>query len=117
DIPFAIETFRYYAGWTTKMHGQTLPISPDSFNYTKHEPIGVVGGIIPWNFPLIMLSWKLGPTLAVGCTIVLKPAEQTPLTALYMAELIQEVGFPDGVVNIIPGFGETAGNALVEHNQ
>ncbi|AFH61906.2 aldehyde dehydrogenase family protein [Paenibacillus caseinilyticus] len=115
DLPLAIEHLRYYAGWTTKLTGQTIPVSGDYFNYTRHEPVGVVGQIIPWNFPLLMAMWKIGPALATGCTIVLKPAEQTPLSALYLAELIQEAGFPDGVVNIVPGFGETAGQALVNH--
>ncbi|WP_426453304.1 aldehyde dehydrogenase family protein [Paenibacillus sp. S-38] len=115
DLPLAVEHLRYYAGWTTKLMGQTIPVSGDYFNYTRHEPVGVVGQIIPWNFPLLMAMWKIGPALATGCTIVLKPAEQTPLSALYLAELIQEAGFPDGVVNIVPGFGETAGQALVNH--
>ncbi|MCZ8520713.1 MULTISPECIES: aldehyde dehydrogenase family protein [Paenibacillus] len=115
DLPLAIEHLRYYAGWTTKLTGQTIPVSGDYFNYTRHEPVGVVGQIIPWNFPLLMAMWKIGPALATGCTIVLKPAEQTPLSALYLAELIQEAGFPDGVVNVVPGFGETAGQALVNH--
>ncbi|MBD1378975.1 aldehyde dehydrogenase family protein [Metabacillus arenae] len=115
DIPLAIEHMRYYAGWSTKMVGQTIPVSQEYFNYTRHEPVGVVGQIIPWNFPLLMALWKLGAALATGCTVVLKPAEQTPLSALYLAELIQEAGFPRGVVNIVPGYGETAGQALVDH--
>ncbi len=115
DVPLAIEHFRYYAGWATKIVGQTIPVSGNFFNYTRHEPVGVVGQIIPWNFPLLMAAWKLGAALATGCTVVLKPAEQTPLSALYLAGLIQEVGFPEGVVNVIPGFGETAGAPLVEH--
>jgi acyl-CoA reductase-like NAD-dependent aldehyde dehydrogenase len=117
DVPLAIEHFRYYAGWATKIVGQTIPVSGNFFNYTRHEPVGVVGQIIPWNFPLLMAAWKLGAALATGCTVVLKPAEQTPLSALYLAGLIQEVGFPEGVVNVIPGFGETAGAPLVEHPQ
>lgn len=114
DIPLAIEHMRYYAGWCTKITGQTIPVNGPYFNYTRHEAVGVVGQIIPWNFPLLMAMWKLGAALATGCTVVLKPAEQTPLSALYLAELIQEAGFPDGVVNIVPGFGETAGQPLVD---
>lgn len=115
DVPLAIEHMRYYAGWSTKIVGQTIPVSGQYFNYTRHEALGVVGQIIPWNFPLLMAMWKLGAALATGCTVVLKPAEQTPLSALYLAELIAEAGFPEGVVNIVPGFGETAGDALVMH--
>lgn len=115
DIPLAIEHMRYYAGWCTKITGQTIPVSGAYFNYTRHEPVGVVGQIIPWNFPLLMAMWKMGAALATGCTIVLKPAEQTPLSALYLAELIDQVGFPAGVINIIPGFGEDAGEALTNH--
>ncbi|MEH6943017.1 aldehyde dehydrogenase family protein [Bacillus sp. JJ722] len=117
DVPLAIEHLRYYAGWSTKIVGQTIPVSGPYFNYTRHEAVGVVGQIIPWNFPLLMAMWKLGAALATGCTIVLKPAEQTPLTALYLAELIEEAGFPPGVINIVPGFGATAGQALVDHPQ
>ncbi|CDQ37819.1 Aldehyde dehydrogenase PuuC [Virgibacillus salexigens] len=115
DLPNAIEQLRYYAGWTTKMTGQTIPISQSYFNYTHHEPVGVVGQIIPWNFPIMMALWKIAPALATGCTIILKPAEQTPLSALYLAKLIEEAGFPKGVINIINGFGKTAGEALVKH--
>lgn len=115
DIPLAIEHMRYYTGWCTKITGQTIPVSGAYFNYTRHEPVGVVGQIIPWNFPLLMAMWKMGAALATGCTIVLKPAEQTPLSALYLAELIDQAGFPDGVINIIPGFGEDAGEALTNH--
>ena len=116
DVPLAVDLFRYMAGWTTKIEGNTIPVSAGNFHaYTVREPIGVVGQIIPWNFPLLMAVWKLGPALAAGCTIVLKPAEQTPLSALRLGELIQEAGIPDGVVNIVPGFGETAGAALAEH--
>ncbi|MBS4209887.1 aldehyde dehydrogenase family protein [Bacillus sp. FJAT-50079] len=117
DIPLAIEHMRYYAGWATKQTGQTIPVAGPFFTYTRHEAVGVVGQIIPWNFPLLMAMWKLGAALATGCTVILKPAEQTPLSALYLAELIEEAGFPPGVVNIIPGFGETAGQALVDHPQ
>jgi len=115
DIPLAIEHMRYYAGWATKIVGQTIPVNGPFFNYTRHEAVGVVGQIIPWNFPLLMAMWKLGAALATGCTIVLKPAEQTPLSALYLAELMEEAGFPPGVINIVPGFGETAGQPLVDH--
>jgi phenylacetaldehyde dehydrogenase len=116
DVPLAVDLFRYMAGWATKIEGNTIPISaPGFFAYTLREPVGVVGQIIPWNFPLLMAAWKLGPALATGCTVVLKPAEQTPLSALRLGELIQEAGFPDGVVNIVPGFGETAGAALAAH--
>jgi aldehyde dehydrogenase (NAD+)/phenylacetaldehyde dehydrogenase len=113
DIPLAIEHFRYFAGWSTKMVGQTIPVQGAYFNYTRYEPVGVVGQIIPWNFPLLMAAWKLGAALATGCTIVLKPAEQTPLSALYLARLADEAGFPKGVLNIVPGYGKTAGEPLV----
>uniref|UniRef100_A0A671KXX3 aldehyde dehydrogenase (NAD(+)) n=1 Tax=Sinocyclocheilus anshuiensis TaxID=1608454 RepID=A0A671KXX3_9TELE len=106
---------RYYAGWADKWEGKTIPIDGDYFCYTRHEPIGVCGQIIPWNFPLLMQAWKLGPALATGNTVVMKVAEQTPLTALYVASLIKEVGFPAGVVNIIPGMGPTAGAAIASH--
>jgi len=120
DLPLAVDLFRYMAGWATKIEGNTIPISTKSkrneyFAYTRREPVGVVGQIIPWNFPLLMATWKLGPALATGCTIVLKPAEQTPLSALMLAELIAEAGFPEGVVNVVPGYGETAGAALAAH--
>ncbi|WP_019377459.1 aldehyde dehydrogenase family protein [Virgibacillus halodenitrificans] len=115
DIDGTVEHFRYYAGWATKVLGQTVPISQDYLNYTEHEPVGVVGQIIPWNFPLSMASWKLGAALATGCTSVIKPAEQTPLSLLYAANLLKEAGFPEGVVNIVPGFGKTAGEAIVNH--
>jgi len=120
DVPLAVDLFRYMAGWATKIEGNTIPISTKSkrtqyLAYTRREPVGVVGQIIPWNFPLLMAAWKLGPALATGCTVVLKPAEQTPLSALLLAELIAEAGFPEGVVNVVPGFGETAGAALAAH--
>jgi phenylacetaldehyde dehydrogenase len=119
DLPLAVDHFRYYAGWATKIEGNTIPMGlarQGSYHaYTVREPVGVVGQIIPWNFPLLMAAWKLGPALATGCCVVLKPAEQTPLTALRLGELIQEAGFPDGVVNIVPGYGETAGAALAAH--
>jgi aldehyde dehydrogenase (NAD+) len=115
DVPSTVETLRYYAGWADKIHGQTIPIRGNYFSYTRREPVGVAGQIIPWNFPLMMLAWKWGPALAAGCTVVLKPAEQTPLTALRLAHLAQEAGFPDGVINVIPGDGPTTGAALVRH--
>ncbi len=121
DVPLAVDHFRYYAGWATKLNGESINISvpfapgAEFHTYTRREPIGVVGQIIPWNFPLLMAAWKLGPALATGCTVVLKPAEQTPLTALRLGELISKAGFPDGVVNIVPGYGETAGAALTAH--
>jgi aldehyde dehydrogenase (NAD+) len=115
DLPLTSKCYRYYAGWTDKIHGKTIPIEGPFFCYTRHEPVGVVGQIIPWNFPLLMQAWKWGPALAMGCTVVLKPAEQTPLTALRIAALAQEAGFPDGVVNVVPGCGPTAGAALTGH--
>src|SRR6202789_3050890 len=121
DVPLAVDLFRYMAGWATKIEGNTIPISvpytPGAkyLAYTLREPVGVAGQIIPWNFPLLMAAWKLGPALATGCTVVLKPAEQTPLSALRLGDLIMEAGFPEGVVNIVPGYGETAGAALASH--
>ncbi len=122
DVPLAADLFHYMAGWATKIEGQTIDISvpympgANFHSYTLREPIGVVGQIIPWNFPLLMAAWKLGPALTTGCTVVLKPAEQTPLTALRLAELIAEAGIPAGVVNVVAGYGETAGAALAAHN-
>ncbi|HWW82158.1 MAG TPA: aldehyde dehydrogenase family protein [Vicinamibacterales bacterium] len=118
DVPLTADMFRYMGGWATKMTGTTIPWSvPNEFlSYTVREPVGVVGQIIPWNFPLLMAAWKLAPALAAGCTVVLKVAEQTPLSALRLGELIQEAGFPKGVVNILAGYGETAGAALAAHN-
>ncbi|MFZ0773282.1 MAG: aldehyde dehydrogenase family protein [Candidatus Sulfotelmatobacter sp.] len=118
DVPLAVDLFRYMAGWATKIEGNTIPLSSAGgkyLAYTLREPVGVAGQIIPWNFPLLMAAWKLGPALACGCTVVLKPAEQTPLSALRLGELIMEAGFPEGVVNIVPGYGETAGAALAAH--
>ncbi|KAK7866620.1 hypothetical protein R5R35_010446 [Gryllus longicercus] len=115
DIQCAIDTFRYYAGWSDKIHGNTIPADGTSFTYTRREPVGVVGQIIPWNYPVLMLAWKWGPALAAGCPIVLKPAEQTPLTALYIAALSKEAGFPQGVINVLPGYGPTAGAAISSH--
>ena len=115
DLPLSIACYRYYAGWADKVQGKTIPIAGDYFCYTRHEPVGVVGQIIPWNFPLLMQAWKLAPALATGNTVVMKPAEQTPLTALRVGELIIEAGFPDGVVNMLPGYGPTAGAAIARH--
>jgi len=121
DVPGAVNHFRYMAGWATKIEGSTIEVSiggPEGGRvnaFTRREPVGVVAQIIPWNFPLVMAAWKLAPALAVGCTCVLKPAEQTPLTALRLGELIIEAGFPPGVVNILTGYGETTGAALVKH--
>jgi phenylacetaldehyde dehydrogenase len=122
DVPLAADLFHYMAGWATKIEGNTIDISvpympgANFHSYTLREPIGVVGQIIPWNFPLLMAAWKLGPALTTGNCVVLKPAEQTPLTALRLAELIAEAGIPDGVVNVVPGYGETAGAALAAHD-
>ena len=119
DVPLSADLFHYMAGWATKIEGNTIPISAHGAKflaYTLREPVGVVGQIVPWNFPLLMAAWKLGPALAAGCCVVLKPAEQTPLTALRLGELIQEAGIPEGVVNIVPGYGETAGAALAAHH-
>lgn len=115
DLPLTIKCYRYYAGWADKIHGRTIPVEGNYFCYTRHEPVGVVGQIIPWNFPLLLQAWKWGPALATGCTTVLKPAEQTPLTALRVGALAQEAGFPDGVINIVPGLGATAGAAISSH--
>lgn len=115
DVPLAIDCFEYYAGMADKIEGTTIPVNGQFFNFTLMEPVGVVGQIIPWNFPLLMLAWKFGPALCTGCTIVLKPAEQTPLSALRIGELALEAGIPPGVINVVPGFGETAGDALARH--
>lgn len=118
DLPMVINTFRYYAGWADKITGETIPVDNaggEYFCYTRREPVGVCGQIIPWNFPMLMVAWKWAPALACGNTIVLKPAEQTPLTALRLGELAMQAGFPPGVINIVNGFGETAGDALVRH--
>jgi aldehyde dehydrogenase (NAD+) len=115
DLPLTIKCYRYYAGWADKFHGKTIPVEGPFFCYTRHEPVGIVGQIIPWNFPLLMQAWKWGPALATGNTVVLKPAEQTPLTALRVAALAQEAGIPDGVLNVVPGYGPTAGAAISEH--
>lgn len=115
DLALSINHYRYYAGWADKIHGNTIPADGSIFAYTRQEPVGVCGQIIPWNFPLLMQAWKLGPALAAGCCVVMKVAEQTPLTALYVAKLIKEAGFPPGVVNILTGFGPTAGGAVASH--
>jgi aldehyde dehydrogenase (NAD+) len=115
DVAMSIETLRYYAGWADKIEGKTIDVNADTFTYTRPEPIGVCAQIIPWNFPLLMLSWKIAPALATGNTIVMKTAEQTPLSALVFANFVKEAGFPPGVLNIISGFGRTAGAALSAH--
>ena len=115
DLPAVLDTLAYYAGWADKINGQLIPARPDALTYTVREPVGVVGAIIPWNFPLMIGMWKLAPALACGCTVVLKPAELTPLIALRIGELALEAGFPAGVLNVVPGFGKTAGAALVDH--
>src|ERR1700692_5104154 len=114
DLPLTIACYRYYAGWADKLQGKTIPVNGNYFTYTKHEPVGVVAQIIPWNFPLLMQAWKLGPALSTGCTVVMKPAEQTPLSALRVGELGLEAGFPPGALNVLTGDGET-GAALVDH--
>lgn len=115
DLPLAIDCLRYYAGWADKITGDTIPVRGDYFCYTRREPVGVCGQIIPWNFPILMTAWKWGPALATGNTIVMKPAEQTPLTCLRLGELALEAGIPPGVINIVPGYGPTAGAAIVKH--
>ncbi|CAG9332677.1 unnamed protein product [Blepharisma stoltei] len=114
DIPLSVDTYRYYAGLANNIKGNTIPIHGNYACYTRKEPVGAVAQIIPWNFPILMQAWKLSHALAAGCTVILKPAEQTPLTALLIGELIVEAGFPPGVVNILTGFGET-GESLVLH--
>ncbi|KAK2735383.1 aldehyde dehydrogenase [Colletotrichum kahawae] len=115
DVGAVVGCLRYYAGWADKIEGKTIDVAPDMFHYTRPEPIGVCGQIIPWNFPLLMLSWKIGPALATGNTIVMKSAEQTPLSALVFANLVKEAGFPPGVFNLISGFGKVAGAAISSH--
>ncbi len=112
DLHLTVKIFRYYAGWADKITGDVLPYFGPYFSYTRLEPVGVCAQIIPWNFPMLMLTWKLAPLLACGAVSVMKPAEQTPLTALRIGELIHEAGFPEGVVNLLPGFGEEAGRPL-----
>ena len=115
DVPRTVATFRYFAGMADKIDGRVVPVETGFFNYVTREPVGVVGQIVPWNFPLMFTSWKLGPALAAGNTVVMKPAELTPLTTLRVAKLIADVGIPAGVVNIVPGYGHVAGQYLAEH--
>jgi acyl-CoA reductase-like NAD-dependent aldehyde dehydrogenase len=115
DIDYSIKCLEYFAGWSDKIFGKTIPVDGPFFTYTRHEPIGVCGQIIPFSYPVLFLSWKLGAALACGNTLILKPSEHTPLTALHVASLVAEAGFPPGVINIVPGFGPTAGHALAMH--
>jgi len=115
DIPLCVNVLRYYAGWADKVHGATIPVRGENLVYTRREPVGVVGAITPWNFPLLLAVWKIGPALATGCTVVLKPAELTSLSALRFAELCAEAGLPAGVLNVVTGKGSVVGQALVEH--
>lgn len=115
DIGLAQGTLRYYGGWADKIHGKVIDTDPESFDYTRHEPVGVCGQIIPWNFPLLMWAWKIGPAVATGNTVIIKTAEQTPLSGLYAAKLVKEAGFPPGVINVLSGFGKTAGAAIASH--
>ncbi|HLY18877.1 MAG TPA: aldehyde dehydrogenase family protein, partial [Bryobacteraceae bacterium] len=115
DVDPAIDAFRYYAGWVRKIYGETIPVDGSFLNYTLREPVGVVGGIVPWNYPLQIAAWKVAPALACGCSVVLKPSEWTPLTALKLAEYCQQAGLPDGVLNVVTGYGQTAGEALALH--
>ena len=117
DVPRSLLNFRYFAGMADKLDGRQVPVEPGFLNVVKRVPVGVVGQIVPWNFPLMFCSWKLGPALAAGNTVVMKPSELTPLSTLRLAEMMQEVGFPPGVVNIVPGFGHSAGQRLAEHPQ
>jgi aldehyde dehydrogenase (NAD+) len=115
DVSMTIETLRYYAGWADKLSGETVPVEGPYFTYIRREPVGVVGAIVPWNFPLNIAGWKFSPALAAGCTVVLKPATETPLTALAMADVMRDAGLPAGAFNVVPGAGSTAGAALVRH--
>ncbi|MSR06976.1 MAG: aldehyde dehydrogenase family protein [Gemmatimonadetes bacterium] len=115
DVAMTVETLRYYAGWADKVTGDTLPVDGPFFTYTLREPVGVVAAIVPWNFPLNLASWKFAPALAAGCTVILKPASETPLTALLMAEIMEQAGFPPGAFNVVPGSGSLTGRALVRH--
>jgi len=115
DVLGAIEIFQYYAGWVTKIHGKTIPVADDALCYTLRQPVGVCGQIVPWNYPLLMACWKIAPALACGNTVVLKPSEYTPLTALKVAEICRDAGVPEGVVNVVPGFGDPTGEAIARH--
>jgi aldehyde dehydrogenase (NAD+) len=115
DVMTAADCFRYYAGWVRKIHGETIPVDGPYFNYTLREPVGVVGAIVPWNFPLQIAAWKVAPALACGCSVVLKPSELTPLNALRFAEIAREAGLPEGVLNVVTGYGPTTGEALALH--
>lgn len=115
DIPMVAEVFQYYAGWADKVHGEVIPVSGNALDYTLREPLGVVAAIVPWNFPLLLASWKIAPALAMGNTVIVKPASNTSLTALKLAELASQAGLPPGVLNVITGSGAVVGNALVEH--
>jgi len=115
DLALTVKIYRYYAGWADKLQGKTIPSDGNMFSFTRHEPVGVCGQIIPWNFPLLMMAWKLGPALATGCTVVMKTSEKTPLSAFAVCKLIKEVGYPKGVVNVLSGFGPTAGEPIALH--
>src|SRR5262244_3673152 len=115
EIPAAAECFQYFAGWADKIHGETIPVKGNYLTYTLREPVGVVAAIVPWNFPLLLTAWKVAPALACGNTVIIKPASQTPLTALALAEIAAEVGLPPGVLNVITGPGSSVGQAIVEH--
>ncbi len=115
DINPGIDSFRYYAGWVRRIYGETIPVDGPFLNYTLREPVGVVGAIVPWNYPTCIATWKIAPALACGCSVVLKPSELTPLTALKLAELCAEAGVPEGVLNVISGYGATAGEAMARH--
>jgi len=115
EVPAAAECFQYYAGWSDKIHGETIPVKGNYLNYTLREPVGVVAAIVPWNFPLLLTAWKVAPALACGNTVIIKPASQTPLTALALAEIAHEVGLPPGVLNVVTGPGSKVGQTIVEH--
>ena len=115
EIPASAECFQYYAGWADKIHGETIPVKGHHLTYTLREPVGVVAAIVPWNFPLLLTAWKVAPALACGNTVIIKPASQTPLTALALAEIALEVGLPPGVLNVVTGPGSVVGQRLVEH--
>src|SRR5205085_9064860 len=115
DVEPAIDAFRYYAGWVRKIYGETIPVDGPFLNYTLREPVGVVGAIVPWNFPLQIAAWKVAPALACGCSVVLKPSELTPLNALKLAEIGMEAGLPEGALNVVTGYGQTTGEALALH--